>query len=250
MVACAVAGSAHRAAGTQRQDEFGVAEVPQRDGSAVLVAAVADGAGSAPFSGEGASAAIDGFRVAVSAYLDDGSVDEAGEIQLAAWLAAARAAVSRLAAERDLPARQFACTFLGAVVGASVALFVQVGDGMMVCQAAKENSWHAPIEPQRGEYRNETYFLSDDDAERRAATCVLRVPLMRVALSTDGLEDLYFERSSGTPYAPFFEAVFETVATPQATDDDLSRALERYLDSEAVNALTSDDKTLVLAARH
>lgn len=251
IVAASVTGAAHRAKGLGSQDNLGVNEIYERNGEPVLVAAVSDGAGSAAHSATGAATAIDAFRDCVFAYLKRADLAEADENEVRRWLQVARDAVLQTAMEQTITPRQMACTFLGAVVGPSKALFVQVGDGLMTFQLVRGGDWHAPISPQRGEYRNETFFITDEDALSRATTFEMRDRLTVLALSTDGLEDLCMERATSAPYAPFFDALFATIhgANPQTTDDDMTQALERYLDSEPVNGITGDDKTLVLASR-
>lgn len=227
-------------------------ELCQRNGEPVLVAAVSDGAGSAPRSAEGAAATIDAFRDSVFAYLVQGDLAQAGDMEMREWVQAARNGVLRLAASQCEPPRSYACTLLGAVIGNSHALFMQIGDGVIGFKISHGGRWHAPINPQRGEYRNETFFITDEDALTRAASFRIPASVAVLALSTDGLEDLCIERASAALYPPFFDALFAAIhrAGSQTSEDELTQALERYLDSDSVNELTGDDKTLILASRN
>lgn len=251
VVAASVTGTAHRFNAQGGQDRFGVGEIRQCNGEPVLVAAVSDGAGSAPRSAEGAATAVDAFRDSVFAYLQHRDLARAGDAEIRDWLMAARAAVLNRASAEGEPARAYACTLLGAVIGSSHTLFVQIGDGVIGFKISRDGHWHTPIGPQRGEYRNETFFITDDDALVKAAHFRIQKSVALLVLSTDGLEDLYMDRATSALYAPFFDALFSTIrcAGPQASEDELAQALERYLDSDAVNELTGDDKTLILACR-
>ena len=166
------------------------------------------------------------------------------------WLAAARGAILDLAAARDAPASEFACTFLGAVVDESRAILMQVGDGVIVYRAAGAKAWLPACWPQHGEYRNETVFLTDNAFDQYAHIGDLRCSLELVALASDGLEDLCLHRAARRVVAAYFETLFATLQGA-GTDEDhqLSAALERYLRSDVLNEHTDDDKTLILAAR-
>lgn len=251
IVAASVVGATHRAIGTFSQDNFGASEIPQFNGIPVLVAVVADGAGSAEHSATGAEAAIDAFRDCVFAYLMHSEVADANQDDVRRWLRVARDAVLQAAAMRSVTPRQLACTFLGAVVSPSKALFVQIGDGVMAYKIDCDQKWLIAINPQRGKYRNETFFITDDNALAQANIYELDGCLSFLALTTDGLEDLCMDRATSSPYQPFFDAIFSTIqsAGPEVPEHDLERALEKYLDSDAVNEITGDDKTLVLACR-
>jgi hypothetical protein len=51
------------------------------------------------------------------------------------------------------------------------------------------------------------------------------------------------------PFKPFFDGMIRPIASTQAEgcDQRLSQQLSSYLNSDAVNARTDDDKTLILA---
>jgi len=74
-------------------------------------------------------------------------------------------------------------------------------------------------------------------------------PLDRLAVMTDGIERLALDFAAFVPHSPFFEGVSKPVAASGigGADSDLSRKLAAYLASDAVNARTDDDKTLILA---
>ncbi|MGC8000370.1 protein phosphatase 2C domain-containing protein, partial [Salmonella enterica] len=66
-----------------------------------------------------------------------------------------------------------------------------------------------------------------------------------------GIERLVLDFGQRAAHAPFFERMIAPVAGAASSgrNTNLCQALGSYLDSEAVNARTDDDKTLILAAR-
>ena len=69
-----------------------------------------------------------------------------------------------------------------------------------------------------------------------------------LALLSDGLVRLALHLPELTPHAPFFVPLLSFVASA-ADEDQASRQLAAFLDSERVCARTDDDKALVLAVR-
>jgi len=76
----------------------------------------------------------------------------------------------------------------------------------------------------------------------------VRERIQEVALLTDGLQMLALNFAARKPHAPFFEPLF-TALRGAVSPDDLVVPLRAFLDSDAVNSRTDDDKTLVLATR-
>jgi DNA-directed RNA polymerase specialized sigma24 family protein len=99
---------------------------------------------------------------------------------------------------------------------------------------------------QRGEYANETFFLSEEQALDRLAIHILRDAADALAVMSDGLTRLALKLPGYEPHAPFFQPLFAFAA---ACDDqkDAEQRLAAFLASERVCARTDDDKTLVLA---
>jgi hypothetical protein len=66
---------------------------------------------------------------------------------------------------------------------------------------------------------------------------------------TDGLERLALDFCATQAHAPFFQGIVGPVTASGTTgrDHKLCAALGRYLESDAVNARTDDDKTLLVA---
>jgi hypothetical protein len=241
-----VQGTAHFACGTGLQDTSFVCQ--RRFGAdEVLIAACSDGAGSARHAKAGSEAACAGVLRQVTQFFEDGN--SAGDLrqELALqWYERARQEILREAAALDSPPRQLACTLLLAVVAPQAALFAQLGDGAIV--------YHDGVQccpvfwPQTGEYQNSTHFLTDDAfKDHMQARCLPR-RLNQLAMFTDGLQMLALNYSEKSAHQPFFTPLFH--ALQEASNHlDLSIPLRAFLDSEAINQRTDDDKTLVLAVR-
>lgn len=242
----AAIGTSHALQQTPCQDAFHVEAFPLLGGGKLLMAFVADGAGSAASSDLGATLAV---RAAAEYTLEEALLDDAlFDVEFArALVAHVRAALAALAQERGQPLRDFACTFLGLVAQPEQTLVFQIGDGAIVLGDGQSLS--LALDPMSGEYANMTYFLSDDDALERLVVAELGA-VERVALFSDGLQRLALNAADQSPHLPFFAPFFKTLAAATtAPRAQLDEALERFLSSPAVNERTDDDKTLVLALR-
>ena len=241
LVFASVSGTAHQ--GGVCQDHADGRVVAGPDGP-VLIAAVADGAGSAAHSEVGARVAVEAFLTAAEA----GDFATMTEDTLRAWIDSARVAVACAAEERGVPPRQMACTLLVAVVGSAWAWFAQIGDGLIVFDGLEPAGFAFAFWPDSGEYVNTTRFLTDADYPSRLRSDRLSRPVSRLALLTDGLQMLAVDYATAEVHGRFFAPLLAVVAA--ATDQDKVRSdLAGFLDSPRINARTDDDKTLFLATR-
>jgi hypothetical protein len=123
----------------------------------------------------------------------------------------------------------------------------QIGDGWVVTQSA-DGELSAALTPERGEYANETAFITEADALSRTRYYVSRTEARAVAVMTDGLLRLAAQLPAYTPHPSFFAPLFAFAA--QVEDERASSAdLAAFLASERVGARTDDDRTLVIAVR-
>lgn len=241
-VAASAVGTSHLADARPCQDAHRVA-MASRD---CLIAAVADGAGSAQCSELGARIAV---AEAVESLLTQPASQsaEAWEAALKEAFRCALAAIDEEAAQSGTDRREYSTTLLVVVVAPQATYIASVGDCFCVLRS-QGGDWQLPVAPARGEYANETTFLTSSDWEERLVF-VTQPPATRLALLTDGLLRLALNLARPAPHPPFFESLFAFVqkaaGTPQAAE-----ALEKFLMSERVNARTDDDKTLVMAWQH
>ena len=246
-----VAGTGHRRQGLPCQDAA-ACEVFPSAGGPVLVAVVADGAGSATRSDEGARLACTLLVGAICDTLAEGGGPRAMTREfVGAWLARFQAEIAARAEAAGAMPRDYACTLLAAIVGDDATAYCQIGDGAIVVatpDAPGDYCW--VFWPQQGEYENTTSFATDPAAPELIAVEVAERPVDEVALFSDGLQRLALHYEGRTAHAPFFRPMFAPVrAAEPGHAATLSAQLATFLDSSAVNARTDDDKTLILATR-
>jgi hypothetical protein len=245
-LATSIAGTSHRERDQPCQDAHAFRTLP--DGT--LLVAVADGAGSAPRSARGAALAVTHVLAAVEAALS-APVEAAervwGDVVRAAfeWT---RKALADTAADASVPLHEFHTTLTCLVATATHLIIGQIGDGAVVAMDS-DGTLFTAMRPQRGEYANQAYFVTMDEAPDRLEVIVHPRPIAALAVTTDGLLRLVLHLPECAPHAAFFRPLFAFVA--EADDLAIAQAeLSTFLDSDRVRRRTDDDKTLVLAVRH
>lgn len=248
-VQAAVPGVAHRVSGGECQDACAVQALTLADGSLALTLAVTDGAGSATRSREGAEQACQTLLAECATWLAQATEADWTPTVAESWVQRVQTVLQQLATDAGLPVREFACTLLGAVIAADRALFLQIGDGVIVINTG--DRYRPVFWPQGGEYPNETFFVTDANAAGHLECTVLAETITEVALLTDGLQPLVLHYQSRQAHEPFFRPLFQRLRDYPETGCpmELAAALERFLDSPAINQRTHDDKTLILASR-
>jgi hypothetical protein len=241
-----VDGTSHRQSGVPCQDAHFVTPLRCEDGEQILFLACADGAGSAKESRAGAELACRlTAEHAVNFVSSGGAVSTLTPEILISWARAAHSGIVADAACRDLDAREMACTLLFGIVGQSAAAFLQVGDGGIVVR--ENEALRVVFWPQSGEYQNETHFITEPDFEKNVQCEIIANGPSDLALFTDGLQRLVLNYAARVPHTPFFDGKFKTLRENEV--DDLLVPFRQFLDSQAVNERTDDDKTLILATR-
>lgn len=235
VASAAVAGARHLSNNVPCQDV-----VAWKAFSWGVVLALADGAGSAAAPELGARAATDGVLAwAEMARADTRLSEDAG----ADILDAARDAVRAKAQEAGRPPEDLASTLLVAVLRSDgKVLLIQLGDGATVIRTT--GAWTFALPPGRGEYVNETFFVTSENAHQHLTARVVQ-DVEAVALCSDGLEHLVVDARTSLPHAPFFDRV----VLPLSVSD--AKAYGRFLDdvigSDQAQNLSDDDKSIVAA---
>jgi hypothetical protein len=244
VLAASVQGVSHLKADLPCQDANAWAVLP----NGALLAAVADGAGSAPLAEVGAQlaaqAAVDFLRqqLVEKPWPDD---EVAWQPLLFDALAAARQRLEDEAASRSCGLRDLAATLIVVVATDQFSAAAQVGDGAAVL--------HDPAAgfvllsaPQGGEYVNETTFLISADYLAAAQFNCWPGWIGQLALFTDGLQRLALQMPLGKPHAPFFTPLFQFA---QQAGADANKQLAAFLHSPRIAERADDDLTLLLAVR-
>lgn len=211
----------------------------------IVCAIVADGAGSAPLGGEGASLVCRILKESVqNHYLHSNDLPSSDIVW--SWIDRIRDTLAIAAENRSIKRQSFASTLVFLLITADKLLIMHIGDGAIVGRKSS-NSWEALSWPENGEYASMTYFITDDPSPN-IRIIELENNYDAFALFTDGIEDLALDHINKIPHAPFFAKMIDPLDKNALAGKnlELSKALEKFLESERVCERTDDDKSLIL----
>lgn len=248
VVGAAVQGISHQKQGLPCQDALKYHCLP----GGILLVALADGAGSAAQAELGAQAAVEASVDWLVTRLEKDRPLECCEWTEVIWEAFqnARTALERLGEQQDKPLRSFATTLTCLVATPEQLIVGQLGDGAVVA-VDEEDGLRTVTTLQRGEYANETNFLTQDQALDLVVIQVIDEQVRALAMMSDGLTRLALKRPDNEPHPPFFKPLFAFVGSSASLNDpaQANLALMEFLTSPRVCERTDDDKALVLALR-
>ncbi len=165
-------------------------------------------------------------------------------------LVAVRQALFEEADTEDLTVSDFASTMLVAIVTPDRGVFWQIGDGAICFREAEFEKYTYVYWPEKGDYSNVTFFVTDVRAQNEMEFDVIRRELVDVALFSDGIERLALDFTAGEAHSAFFSGLFPFMRSlPEGYSEELGAQIDSFLGSERVNKRTDDDKTLILASR-
>ncbi len=243
-------GTSHERVGGVCQDSNACVVLPNLPDGDILLAVVADGAGSAQQAEIGSAIACRSIQRSVALFLETGCLHEIKRRTAEKWVRALQREIAATASDSRLRLRDYACTLLAAIVGENRAVFFQVGDGSIVAADAEERTYGHIFWPEQGEYENATFFATDRRFAAKLQFTSVRRNIVEVAMFSDGLQRLALDFRKAMPHEPFFRGVFPAVRKMATeTAEHLNQALSSFLASPRINARTDDDKTLVLASR-
>jgi serine/threonine protein phosphatase PrpC len=248
IIGAAVQGLSHQKQGLPCQDALKYHCLP----GGILLVALADGAGSAIHAELGAQAAVQASVDWLITNLEHNQPSECCEWAEVIWetFQNARNAVEQLGVERDEPLRSFATTLTCLVATPEQLIVGQLGDGAVVA-VGEDEGLKTVTTLQRGEYANETNFLTQDQALELVSIQVIAERVQGLAVMSDGLTRLALKRPDNVPHPPFFKPLFSFVESSASSNDpaQANDALMEFLASPRVCERTDDDKSLVLALR-
>ena len=232
------------------QDRASYALMPKLSKHHTLVAAVADGMGSAERGGQGAkTAAQHAVRQMVDILWHTGRTKPHHlETTLNAAALRARIEIENLAQQQQKPLDTYATTLLLLIHADNMVATLQIGDGAAIIGTT--SGLKTIAKPQRGEYANETNSLTSRRALQKAAIEIVKPPteVDRIAMMTDGIMELSLDQKNRQPHAPFYDPLFAWL-DESADQPHLSNELHETLGSRTIQAKTDDDTTLLLATR-
>lgn len=236
-VALSVAGSSHLRAGKACDDACRL-----RFSGGGWLAVLADGAGSARRSGEGARLAVE----TAAAWLQQNPItpaDPAPERQLRRCFAVARQSLVTRARRAQCDLAELATTLLVAVVRKGLALSMGVGDGAFVVRL-RGGAYATLNREKKAGPANVADFLTDADFRERARFRRLEGDFDALAGVTDGLEPLAFS-ADRKPFAPFFDPLLACVRHDPPRE--ATRKLHDFLTGDRLRSASDDDLSIVLA---
>lgn len=233
VIAASTPGSKHGYREEQNQDVFAVLRFPEG-----VAMAVCDGAGSHSNSRLGANAVSEAAVSFLSGL--DWSADF--QSQVTNFLSNVPELLSTKAAELSLTVRDFSCTLLALSVSSHGVRALQLGDGFIVIRDRTGSSYELMFPMTKGEYINETVFVTRHDAAKYLQIHASNNPPDFICLSTDGLERQAIVLAESRPHAPFFDYLAKLAASDAGQE-----YLEKFLVMPELNAATDDDRTLVCA---
>ncbi len=239
-------GTSHLIDNLPCQDACRVAQIDCPDGP-VLVCVCADGAGSVTYADVGAQlACADLIELCTAMLPAELPFDQFHEFHAREWCAFLRESLQLQANQLLASMDDLACTLVVALIGTRRSCFFQIGDGGVVVRTQERLQLIFP--PDHGEFAETTYFLTDQDVGLHLRFTELDTSVDGLVAFTDGLESLLLSYPDFSVHNSFFEKV---LAAAETTDDstDLTNQLRQLLNSTTVNERTSDDKTLIIAAR-
>lgn len=247
-----VIGQAHINQQTMCQDRLLCRTIDTQTDGEVLIAVVADGAGSTLHGQIGAEIACETFAAQVADFLNTGnaSVVSLNEDFGKFWIEFFQMKIKKIADEKKIEIRDFASTFIGAVVGKNETVFFQIGDGGAVFSTCgKPESYQFGIEPTESEYVNTTEFLTDETAVESLRFVLIRENIEDLILFSDGIFAVAVDYQKNKPHEPFLMPMIAPLRNGNSANG-LNEKLENFLASPKLNEKTDDDKTIILASRH
>ncbi len=217
-----------------------------------LFGAVSDGAGSAKHSEIGAQIAVEtaleAIFQAVTHRFDQlptwSEMEQAAPELFEQALDTILSALHQETVASSCELRDLGCTLLAFVATPDWVAAMQIGDGFMMLRSHPDAPCQLLFEPDKGEFINETIFVTTSGAKAYMGVCVEAVQSPFLCAATDGLERVAVRLQDWQPYAPFFEP-FEDCLSKLPTAVERYSYLKTFLESERLNAKTDDDKTLL-----
>ena len=214
--------------------------------SGVIVIAVADGLGSAPFSEVGARVVVEAAVAVTAEWLDSVAAPVASlENSVRAAVAAGRKALDERSVAESCKLRDLACTLILAVMQEHGLGVAHIGDGAVVGEV--EGSLRLISAPGESEFTNEVVPITSADWEEHLRIVSLPSRVGSIAVFTDGCQRAAFRKSEAglEPFDGFFRPIFEYARDLTDLPEGVQE-LEALLNSSKICENSDDDKTLVI----
>jgi hypothetical protein len=258
-----VSGKNHKITNTPCQDAYNYCRLD----TDWILAVVCDGAGSARYSDWAARFTADSFSAGISSAIaakrfdkERWTIDRWSAMTLNILLNISHE-LERQADKQKATIQDFACTFMAILAHPALTFTAHIGDGRMA-YLNKNGEWNAGIIPFRGEYVNETAFLtSDNSLQQYLQMGVIAEEIEAFALLTDGCErhsfvcQLWNEAESklidlNQPFPNFFNPVCQHLQKLQKEGLSEAQIQQSWADfwTKGTPSIENepDDKTMVI----
>ncbi|MDR2189555.1 MAG: protein phosphatase 2C domain-containing protein [Azonexus sp.] len=244
VMAASATGRSHLDLGLPCQDAHASALVGE-----LLVAVLCDGAGSAAQSDAGARHVASSVAAAVAAAPTLGADPLALPVEalrpiIETAIAAAREQLAAQAAAQGLCLSDYACTLVGALADSRGGWFFHVGDGVAACVFNGDLPAALSL-PANGEYANETFFVTGDNWREQLRLTRFAGAVAALVLMSDGVQPFAMARGGESLFDPFIAPVLRYLGGVDTAAG--SQALHATLADPRTEAITGDDKTLLIA---
>ncbi|BAY17375.1 hypothetical protein NIES21_32120 [Anabaenopsis circularis NIES-21] len=248
-IACSATGTCHIDRNVPCQDYGDYIVIDD-----VIVGAVADGAGSAKHSDIGSKLAVKTtlshlyrllrWNKRKNEDLRKPITPDIAKKTFNDTLTKVKDVLNKEVQSKGFSINDLACTLLVFCATPTWIAAMQIGDGFIVVKLKESNNYQLLFPPDKGEYANETTFVTSTNAFSRMKVDVIIGKQEFICASTDGLERLAIDFRTGEAFSGFFNPFEQGLRERDKHEEE--KSLEDWLYSEGVNARTDDDKTLLV----
>lgn len=213
----------------------------------IVIGVVSDGAGSAKYSERGSECTV---NVTIEELKNKSwrTVPSQAQVEetFHSLVEKVREELYKLATIEGCSFQDLACTLLAFIASPSWLMAMQIGDGFIVIREASSKEYRLLFVPDKGEYINETTFVTSPDVAERTRIIINSISSEFICAATDGIESIsLIKKENWRPFPGFFEPLRNHVQSSKSSElKELE--LSKFLNSERLNQATDDDKTLIL----
>jgi uncharacterized protein YerC len=214
----------------------------------VLIAAVADGAGSVSLSEVGSTLAVQTAVEEIQERAERLKTLKNKEDWSDFFQDICHLTLNVLEAEANflqVDKRELSTTLILVVATPEMIATAQIGDGAVVMRDALDKITGL-TNPNVEEFLEFTTFLTSPKALDSIQIGFWEGKVTQLAMFSDGLQLLALKMPEGKPHEPFFVPLFQAIA--QEPDmDEMNKGLTKFLVSDRVTSKADDDLTLLIA---
>lgn len=235
----AATGLRHSEEGTPCQDKiFSLSE------NGVTAIALADGAGSARLSHFGAEEVTKAICEKLCAEFDSIITNEDAITVKRIILDCLLSCLGNLAEHLGCNIRDLASTLLAAASDGERIMLLHIGDGIIAC--FRDGKIIAASNPDNGEYKNETFFVTSHDAVQRLRLMKGSIAgISGIALMSDGTDESFYSRRE-KKFAGLLGEIRQHCI--MFTEEENNEELEELF-RETVRRKTRDDCSMIIMSR-